>query len=153
MLERGEHLARRKEIYEKLHPQSKQGGDHKSEEFQNQSESISFCSDVSKALNLSKRTVEQEIQIANNLDEEVKEAITDTPLEDNKIELLVLAREDKKAQKLVLDKYLTGEATSIREAKKQVQLENVIDPQEEEEEEPIDSRGLYLSRVLCTLFD
>src|SRR5438045_9635136 len=46
-LERGEHLAKRKDVYEELHPHSKRGGDRRSDEFQTEHSSVrSFADDT-----------------------------------------------------------------------------------------------------------
>lgn len=77
-IERAEHLRYRKEIYEKIFPKTKKGGDHKSQEFKSKRENIglkSFSEDTSNKTGLSERTIEQDVQIARDVDEETKEII------------------------------------------------------------------------------
>lgn len=54
----------------------------------------SFADTTAAKTHLTARTIQQEVQIATKLDEKVKEQIRDTPLADNKTELLRLARLD-----------------------------------------------------------
>jgi ParB family transcriptional regulator, chromosome partitioning protein len=96
VLERGEGLARRKVLYEQVHPETRQGQQgHRGSgdgEYISESEIISFSDDAAEKIGASKRTIQQEIQIATNLAPEVKEQIRGTELADNKTALLNLAR-------------------------------------------------------------
>ena len=78
-VEYGDLLLRRKEIYEALHPETKNGGDKKSQEIRTRkarSDSFDpFVADTAKKLGISRRTVEERIQTAKNLTPEVKEII------------------------------------------------------------------------------
>lgn len=56
-------LAARKKVYERLHPESKAGGDRKSPGFQNQSDIMSFSRSVAEKRDLSKRHIERFVQI------------------------------------------------------------------------------------------
>ncbi len=55
-------LARRKEIYLELHPETKNGGDRGNQHTggkQSQNDTVSFCQDTAKKTGKSKRTVER----------------------------------------------------------------------------------------------
>lgn len=92
MLERAEQLKRRKEIYEEMYPESRQFSSEKQSARRSKepSEIIShgFTVDTARKTGLSQRTIQQDIHIAKNIAPEVKETIRNTPLADNKTELL-----------------------------------------------------------------
>lgn len=75
----GKKLIRRKEVYEALHPASKQGGDRRSEDFKTSparfDSAKAFTIDTSEKTGLSRRTVEQKMQIARDLTPEVQEVV------------------------------------------------------------------------------
>ena len=77
--DRGEHLRRRKEIYEEKYPDTKKGQyGHKGTTTIEKSENeiISFSEDTASKFNISESTVQQEIQIAERLTPEVKMPVT-----------------------------------------------------------------------------
>lgn len=130
VLERAEQLKRRKEIYEELYPETKREANLK--QYRNEIISFrdqpSFTEDTAKKTGVSRRTIEQEVQIAARLDDEVKEIIRDTELAGKKTDLLKLARMDKEEQKKVAEKIRTGEAKDIKTAKKVIKQEERTTP-------------------------
>jgi len=96
VLERAEHLKRRKEIYEARHPETKKAtGKNLADKRWHATELNSaacFTADTAAKTGTTERTVRQEIQIAASIPEPVKEAIRSTPLADSKTDLLTLAR-------------------------------------------------------------
>lgn len=120
VLERGEEYKRRKEIYETLYPEAKAYSSEKQKQrrIQQPSEIISpgFSKDTATKINVTPRTVQQEVQIANKLSPEVKDILKDKPLADNKTELLKLARMEHLKQKEVVKKVVSDGARNIREA-------------------------------------
>ena len=102
-IEYGEMLLRRKEIYETLHPETKNGGDRKSEEIRTskcRSDSVkSFVQDTAEKLGVGPRTVERQIQTAKNLTPEVKEIIRDADTKVTKEAALKLSRLEPEQQK------------------------------------------------------
>jgi N6-adenosine-specific RNA methylase IME4/ParB-like chromosome segregation protein Spo0J len=126
VLERGETLKRRKEIYEAMYPESKKGQyGKKGTDIKRKAENeiISFSEDTANKTGFSSRTVQQEVQIADKIDEEVKEIIRETELADNKTELLKIARQNKEKQKELVEKIVTGTAKNINDARKQIAFE------------------------------
>lgn len=120
-MERGELLARRKAIYEERNPETKAGtaGANASNAAQGRehaSEIISFATDTAAKTGLSPRSVQQEVQIANKITPEVKDAIRETPLADKKTELLRLARMEPAQQMQTVQKIASGEIKSVKEA-------------------------------------
>jgi len=132
VLERAEQLKRRKEIYEALHPETKQGvagGKASGQARRTTAESAvvhtpSFVEDTAQKTGRAARTVFEEVQIATNLDDEVKEMIRDTEIADRKTDLLKLARMDKEEQKKVAAKIREG-AKSLVDARRLVKKEDV----------------------------
>jgi DNA modification methylase len=120
VLERSGHLARRKEIYEALFPETKHGGDRRSEEARSKRNNFdlkSFAEDTSEKTGVSSRTVEQEVQIASGLAAETKRIIRKTPLADSKTELLKLARiKDPERQAEVAQRVVAGEVKTVAQA-------------------------------------
>lgn len=95
-----EQLARRKEIYEALRPETKatrDGGAYRGNQHE-VSEIISptFTEDTANKLGVSRRTVEQSVQMAENLTPEAKEAIVKNELP--KSEAIAVAREEPDMQ-------------------------------------------------------
>ena len=91
---RAEHLARRKEIYEALHPETKHGGapgkaGGGKEPLAKSAPSASFAKDTAARTGLSTRTIYSDVQIARKLAPDVKEAPRDTSLADSKRNLLL----------------------------------------------------------------
>ena len=80
-MERNELLLRRKQIYEELHPETKKGGNRKSEEIKTTrcrfdlEQAKPFTQDAADKLHLSRRTVERRVHIASSLTPEAKKVI------------------------------------------------------------------------------
>lgn len=100
-LEKSEQLQKRKEIYEILHPNSThdaivQNNFSKRNNFAPKENTISseksFTQDVAEKTGQSQRTIQQSLQIANNLTDEAVDRIKGTKLENNKTALLEIAR-------------------------------------------------------------
>lgn len=102
-LEYGEILLRRKEIYEALHPETKHGGDRRSDAIKTTKcrfENVrSFAQDTAEKLGVTPRTVERQIQTARNLVPEAKEIIRDTDTRLSKKAAMKLSRLEPDRQK------------------------------------------------------
>lgn len=122
VLERAEHLERRKDIYEEMYPQTKHGGDRKSEGIKNQvTESVtcseSFVDNTAKITNQSPSKIREEIAISKNITPEVKEIIRNEPLADKKTELLKLAKHEPEQQKKLAEQIVRQEIKRVPERK------------------------------------
>lgn len=116
-LEMADSLKRRKEIYVKLHPPTKRGGDHTSETGkQNAGSALCFAKDTAASTGKSERVIQQNVKIATDLTKAVKEKIKDTPIAGNKEELKTLASVPKQQQAKIVDKVLSGQSPSVRAA-------------------------------------
>ena len=103
--DRGTHLKRRKEIYEEKYPETKKGQyGHKGTTTIEKSENeiISFSEDTASKLNISERTVQQEIQIVERLTPEVRQKVKELGIP--KTEALKLARLEPEKQMEALTK-------------------------------------------------
>lgn len=127
-LEKSEHLARRKRVYEALHPEAKPYSTEKQRQRRSQkpSETVSpgFTTDTAAKTGVSRRSVQQGVQVAEKIVPEVRDAIRETPLADSKRDLLDLARLVPEVQKPVVEKIVSGEAKNVKEAVKKVELDN-----------------------------
>ncbi|MBF0097146.1 MAG: ParB N-terminal domain-containing protein [Magnetococcales bacterium] len=125
-LERAEHLAERKSLYEMMHPQTKQGtaGAHAANRSMGNSsdatEIISFASDTAKKTGSTDRNIRQAVRRANNISQEVRDSIRDVAsIADNSLELDALASLEESEQKAAVRAVLDGKARSIREVVRQ----------------------------------
>ena len=129
VLERAEHLERRKDIYEEMYPQTKHGANVQNLK---QGSSIpevaisatsekkdSFVESTSKLTGDKPRTIYQDISISKNLTPEVKEIIRNEPIADKKTELLKLAKHEPEQQKEIVEKLARQEIKRVPEVKKQ----------------------------------
>lgn len=118
-LEFGELLLRRKEIYEALHPESKNGGDRRSEGIRTsscRSDSVSsFAQDTAEKLGIGRRTVERQVQIAKNLTPETKGILRDTAIPVTRKEALALSRLEPGPQAKAAALLASGEIQSVDE--------------------------------------
>ena len=89
-------LLRRKEIYEMLHPETKNGGDRKSEKIRiakcKSDSAKPFIQDTAEKLGVHPATVARQIQTAKNLTSEAKDIIRDTGTKITKKDALKLSR-------------------------------------------------------------
>lgn len=112
-------LARRKEIYEALHPDRKAGAKRrKGDAGQKQpaDKAASFTEDTAQKTGKSRRTVERDVAIGAAIPDEVAELIKDTPVADNKSELKRLAKLEPEEQRLVAQMLADGEVATVSEA-------------------------------------
>jgi ParB family chromosome partitioning protein len=122
VLGRSEALARRKEIHELLHPETRRGviGGRKSGENRSgkkpTSETISFVQQASRMTHLSPRTLQHEVQIAQAIPEDVRLLLHGSRLENRKVELLRLARLPHDEQREVVLRVVRGEVKSVKAA-------------------------------------
>jgi ParB family transcriptional regulator, chromosome partitioning protein len=122
VLERGEHHKRAKEIYEA----APFGPDAQRNNFAVQP----YATEMAAKAGVSRRTVEQEIQIASDLDEAVKDLIRGTPLDNRKADLLFLARLPAQAQKKIVVLVNNGQAKNVRQAHRVLQGKSLTDNKE-----------------------
>ena len=81
-----------------------------------------FTEDTAEKTGQSRRTIEQEIQIARDISPEVKEKIRDTELADRKKDLLMLARMEPEQQEQIVDKIVSGEFKDVKTAINAIKL-------------------------------
>jgi N6-adenosine-specific RNA methylase IME4 len=128
VLERSEHLDRRKEIYEALHPESKHGGTKGNQhtgKIQN-SDLTSFVDDTASKTGRSRSSVAEEVQIGKRLAPDVKEKLRGTEVADRKQDLLTIAQLTPELQRKIVDapaEKIIEQAREIRAAKQKEKTE------------------------------
>jgi ParB-like chromosome segregation protein Spo0J len=120
-LERGEHLADRKAIYEQLHPETRnvneRGGPGRGNKTAAESAPVSFAGDTATRTGLSERTIQQSIRRAEHITPEVRDQIREFPeIADKGVELDELARATPEQQAAAVSAVKSGEAPNVRAA-------------------------------------
>lgn len=117
----GNLLLRRKEIYETLHPETKHGGDRKSEEIKSAKCALdsakSFVADTAEKLGVNPCTVRRELQTAKNLTPATKEIIRDADTNITKKDALKLSRLEPEQQEDAATQLVAGEIESVDDYK------------------------------------
>lgn len=119
--------SRRKEIYEEMYPETKHGGDRKSEEIKSRIPTLekpSFVTDTSNKTGKSETIIKEEIYRAKNLIPESKNVLKEKNI--NKTEATKLAREEPETQSKVVELISTGKVKKVEEAKQ------ILDPVDKE---------------------
>ncbi len=115
----GDLLLRRKVIYEMLHPETKNGGDRRSENFRTKnfrSDSVkSFAQDTADKLRVTPRTVELQVQMAKNLTPEAKAVIKETDTKITKTDAMKLSRLAPEQQREAASQLVAGDIHSVDE--------------------------------------
>jgi ParB family chromosome partitioning protein len=128
-LERAEQTARRKQIYEARHPETRAGqaqarGANQAQGRGDVSETASptsFTRETASKTGKTRRSVELDVQVAEGLVPEVRDAIRETPLADRTRGLVELARiADPGEQAQVANMVANGQARSVAEAKERL---------------------------------
>jgi N6-adenosine-specific RNA methylase IME4 len=127
VIDRGESLRRRKEIYELIYPETKAGvaGGKGNRVTSADSAPVSFTKDAAKKTGRSERVVQEDIQIATNLAPDVKTGIKGTELADRKTDLLRLSQMPEEKQREVVNKIVSGEAKSFVDATRKVRKDEL----------------------------
>ncbi len=119
-IDRGDHLKRRKEIYELLHPETKQGTAQRIGQINNDplsklvrventstildSPAPTFIKDTAAKAGLSESVIKQEIQMSRNFTPEMKQQVKKADL--SKTEALKLARLEPEKQQAVIERVI-----------------------------------------------
>ncbi|MEX0758760.1 MAG: ParB N-terminal domain-containing protein [Tistlia sp.] len=115
-LDRAVSLARRKEIWERLYPETKQhaaGGHAKAG---SASDTMSFAKSTAERLGISPKTIERAVRIANRIPAELRRRIARERLIDKQAELLALADLEPGLQGAVVERLSAGSAKSVADA-------------------------------------
>ena len=115
-LERSEHLAERKRLYLLKHPETKQGVAGGKARQGSASEMISFADDAAQKIGVTRRAVQQDVQIAESIPEDIRDAIRETPLATSKTDLLAMARLPEAAQREIVSTVDIQDKAAVRAA-------------------------------------
>jgi len=154
VLERGQKQARRKVLYEALHPQTKNGGDRKSD--QNVTRDVlipTYAEDAAKRRGVKPREIQREVQIAEDIDPEAQDDLAGTPVANSKRQLLEIARESKQKQKEIAAALKSGKAKTVKEAKgaKSTKADDPLCPEARAEADAIKAYVEPLIKALAAL--
>lgn len=118
-IEYGDLLLRRKEIYEALHPETKNGGDRKSEKIRSakctSDFSKSFVNDTAEKLGVNPSTIRRQVQTAKNMTPEAKAIIRDSGAKVTKKDAMKLSRLKPEQQREAASQLATQEIRSMAE--------------------------------------
>ena len=128
-LERAEHLAERKRLYEALHPETKHGGDRRSIQRSSRQVGDSFSTDTSARTGQSERLVQRSVAIANKLSDDVRDDIRALPVADNQSELQRLSKHEPDTQRKIATKLAEG-VRSVKAAETLIEEEEAPEPTE-----------------------
>jgi len=112
-------LARRKELYLLVHPETKKGGASGKKGGGKKAKSdkmASFAEDTASKTGKSKRSVQRDAALGAALPEEVLDLITGTPVANNKSELKKLAKLDADMRLIVAQMISDGDVDTVSEA-------------------------------------
>jgi len=120
-VEEAKALARRKEIYEALHPETKRGavgrrGSGKGETV-SESDKLSFSDDTAAHTGTTSRTVERAVELGNKITDAAATQLHGTKVANNKAELKKLAALDEDEQLRVAKKIGDGKAKTVDQAR------------------------------------
>jgi ParB family chromosome partitioning protein len=124
-IERSKALARRKELYEALHPETKADarGGHVKAAADKLSVAPSFAADTAAATGQSERQVRRDVAIGIGIPDSLVDAILESPIADNKKQLGALAKLDEELMPQVLGLLVDGNVRTVAAAMKQLQPE------------------------------
>jgi len=117
-LDRGEQLRKRKELYEEIYQDAKVNVFKGNQYIDVPDAPIAFTTDAAEKLNISKRTVQEEIQIAEDLISEAEELIREKGI--GKKDALLLARKTQIEQLDIVEKIKSEEAKTVKGALKKL---------------------------------
>ena len=125
VLERAEHYLRRKLLYERLHPDTRNGGWRGNGHTGGLSRTtkLAFCLDAGHKTHRSSRTIQRLVQIAKTLCPEAKELLRNTEWATNQMKLSKLAKLPSGIQVAVARKVANGEAQMLNDAVAKVNQE------------------------------
>lgn len=113
----GNLLLKRKKIYERLHPETKNGGDRKSEEIRTRRARSdlhkSFVSDTADKLGVAKRTIEENLQLAKDLTPQTKKIIQNANEKVKKKDMLRLSRLPPERQEEAAQQLVSGNRQAV----------------------------------------
>lgn len=130
VLQRGEMLARRKELHEVLYPETRRGvaggkASGASRRGERASATPSLVRQVAARTGWSRRTIEYEIQIATSIPDDVRKLLRGTAVEDDKMALVRLARLPVSEQRRVVERIAHGDTSSVHVAMVQLASERL----------------------------
>lgn len=109
-LDRATFLAKRKEVYEALHPELKNGGDRKSDQFAKSCDLVSrFTADIAAKLDLSERSVQLAISRFRKIAPDVRDRIATTWIARKGAMLDAIAKQDPAIQRAIVGHLLAEE--------------------------------------------
>src|SRR5947207_1481514 len=127
-LERGEHLAKRKQVYERLHPETRAGSGAELAQKRwgyatdNLSAASNFSVDTAEKIRVTDRDVRRSIRRVVKIDKKVRDRIRDNPeIADSGVELDALASLDTQQQRKAVSLVESGKAAGIRDAKRLIE--------------------------------
>jgi ParB-like nuclease domain len=124
LLERADHLYRRKCLYEALHPETRRGGDHGNQHTGGKScqkDKLSFCQTTATLTGTSGKTAQRLVRIAKGLTTATKERLRGTQWADNQQTLTKLCKLSPEVQESIAQLVMDGKTTSLSKAVVQVQ--------------------------------
>ena len=131
-LDRGVFLARRKEIYERLYPETRRGGDRRSSAYQGQNDDGShrgFVAETASFTPFSPWTIRRALRIGEKITPELREEIAMTAIAYREGDLFTISGMDNDEQDRLLE--------DLQSAEQEVRALSDIHPRREpEEEEP-----------------
>ncbi len=116
LLERAEHLARMRAVYEQLYPNARGVG----RPAKNSATVAPFSEWAAAQTGLAQRTVQHYVQLAESIAPEVRDAIRRTPIASDGAELKSLASLEPSQQRAVAELIASREAGSVREATREL---------------------------------
>lgn len=109
-LDRATFLAKRKEVYEALHPETAHGGDRKSDQVAKSGDLISrFTAEIAAKLDLSERSVQRAIQRFSRIAPDVRDRIATTWLARKGAMLDAIAAQEPALQRAIVAQLLAAE--------------------------------------------
>jgi hypothetical protein len=118
-LQRAERLRRRKEIYERLHPETHKGGDHGNQHTGGKSrlsDNLSFSQQAANLIGQSDRTIQRLVRVGKLLTPETKRLLRGTEWADNQRTLMKICKLPPDMQEEVARKMAAGASKEIYDA-------------------------------------
>lgn len=131
--EQDDQIARRKEIYEQLYPETKAGGDHGNQHTGGKSQNLqsakSFTKDASNKTGKSERSISESVRRSKGLTPKAKKVFKNKDLP--KYQANEISRKDPEEQNKIADKLESGEATDYKDYQKKQKQKHLEQKKEE----------------------